>query len=160
MPQMQAVHTDGHEGSGEAITHGAGGLFANPRALIWRRRDWPHAVASLNALHAQARRSHVQGKWFDWTLIQIPELLLERGAALLLLQGQSLSQLLIPNHELVDLEGRTYQVAHLLLRVDPWEAWRAQPRLTGLVLVRLGPLPAGINPTELLATLAQDSASA
>lgn len=158
MSQMQTVHTDGHEGAGESIAGTSRGLFKSPGALIWRRRDWPSPVASLNAISVKSLRSQVRQKWFDWNLVAVPELMLERNAALLLLQGQSLSQVLIPNHELVDAEGRTYQLAHLLLRVEPWTVWLPQPRLTGLVLAELGPLPAGINPTELLATLAADSA--
>lgn len=158
MPQVQEVHAQDYEGPGSSASASARWLFKSPGALIWNRRDWQHPLGSLSTLNAEAKRSQVQRRWFDWTLIEIPELVLERSAALLLLQGQRLTDLLIPNHELIDPQGRTYQVAHLLLRVDPWEAWRAVPRLTGLVLAQLGPLPAGISPTELLATLATESA--
>ncbi len=160
MPEMQKVHADGHSIAGEGAAGAPRGLFESPGALIWQRRDWPRALGSLDSLRSELRRSQVQQRWFDWTLVEIPELKLERGAALLLLQGQSLSQLLIPNHEILDPQGRAYQIAHLILRVDPWEAWRAPPRLTRLVLAKLGVLPPGISPTELLATLAHESAPA
>ncbi len=160
MPQVQEVLADDHEGSGVTRAATAHWLFAPSGALIWRRRDWPLPVGSLDELDVVARRSQVRGSWFDWSLVRVPELRLERGAALLLLQGQRLSDLLIPNHELVEPSGRAEQLAHVLLRVDPWEVWRAAPRLTGLVLARLGSLPLGVPPTELLATLAMDSAPA
>lgn len=104
-------------------------------------------------------RTHVHGKWLSWMRIDIPELVLERGAALLLLQGMQLTQLLIPNHSVELGETRT-QLAHLILRVDPWEMWRPVATLTNLVLAQLGEVPPGISPTELLAALASDSAPA
>lgn len=135
-------------------------LFKSPGTLTWCRRDWTQPVGSLDVLNAEARRGQVRQGWFSWTRVHIPELLIERQAALLLLQGEHLTSLLIPNHELVDPQGRTYQLAHLILRVDPWEPWRAPSRLTNLVLAQLEQAPAGTPPTELLAALAADSAPA
>lgn len=160
MPPMQEILAEDRPGSAPTNTSPARRFFAPPGSLIWNRRDWPHPLGSLSELHVEHRRSNVQGRWFDWTLVRIDELVLERGAALLLLQGQRLTDLLIPNHELIDPAGGVHQVAHLLLRVDAWSAWQPVPKLTGLTLARLGPLPIGIPPTELLAVLATDSAPA
>lgn len=104
-------------------------------------------------------RTLVHDKWLSWVRIDIPELVLERGAALLLLQGIQLTQLLIPNHT-VELGETRVQLAHLILRVDPWEMWRPVSVLTNLVLAQLGEVPPGISPTEVLAALAADSALA
>ena len=159
MPQMQEVLAGDHESAGAATASAAQRLFQSPGTLIWQRKDWPNPIGSLSTLHTTAKRSSVRGLWFDWNRIDIPELVLERHAAILLLQGQSLSQLLIPNHELV-YNGKAFSIAHLILRTDPWQLWQPVPRLTGLVLAQLGELPRGIPPTELLATLAADSAPA
>lgn len=159
MSQMQEVHAQNFEGTGASVAAAAEGLFESPGALVWRRKDWAEPVGSCSVVDLTHKRTKAAGRWVSWARVSIPELTLERGAALLLLQGQSLSRVLIPNHELVAPSG-TYQVAHLLLRVDPWELWRPVPRLTGLVLARLGEVPMGIPPTELLASLAADSALA
>jgi hypothetical protein len=104
-------------------------------------------------------RARVHDKWLAWVRIDIPELVLERSAALLLLQGMQLTQLLIPNHSVELGETRT-QLGHLILRVDPWQVWRPVPVLANLVLAQLGEVPPGLSPTEVLAALVSDSAPA
>jgi hypothetical protein len=135
--------------------------FKSPGGLTWYRSDWPSPVATFNDLSSVAMSSPVRSEWVQWNRIEIPELLLERAAALLMLQGMKLSQLLIPNHSVgctdPSVGDRRVQLAHLILRVDPWDVARPVPRLTGLVLANLGPVPRGIQPTELLAALAADS---
>jgi len=156
---MQEVLAQDHQGARATAPATAEGLFKSPGQVIWRRSDWPNPVASFDFMQTAAMRANVQGKWLSWMRVDIPELVLERTTALLLLQGKSLSQLLIPNHS-VELGETRVQLAHLLLRVDPWEPWRPVSRLTGLVLAQLGEVPAGISPTELLAALVSDSAPA
>ena len=158
MSQMQEVHARSADGADATGSATASGLFKSPGALIWRRRDWQDPVGSFATINIEARRAEVRSSWFDWNFIEIPELLLERQAALLLLQGQRLSDLLIPNHEVVDPMGTTHQVAHLILRVDPWKMYQPVPKLTGLVLARLGALPLGVPPTEVLSALVSSSA--
>lgn len=156
---MQEVLAEDRAGAGAAAPATTEGLFKSPGQIIWRRSDWPNPVASFSNMSTESMRAHVNGKWLSWVRIDIPELVLERGAALLLLQGKSLSQLLIPNHS-VELGETHVQLAHLLLRVDPWEPWRPVSRLTGLVMAQLGEVPAGISPTEMLAALISDSTPA
>lgn len=160
MPQVQEVLTGDHAGSGAAAPSAASRLFKSPGTLSWQRRDWPSPLGSFDNINFARKRTEVGHRWVTWVRVDIPELLLARGASLLLLQGQSLSQLLIPNHELVYEGGGVSHVAHLILRVDPWRLWEPVPRLTGLVLAKLGEVPKGIPPTELLAALASDSAPA
>lgn len=162
MPQMQTSLAGDSRSPAATRSSATERLFAYPGNLIWYRSDWPSPVASFNEINATSRRSPVRGEWVRWSRIEIPELLLERAAALLLLQGMKLSQLLIPNHSIgyrptpgAD-EVRT-QLAHLVLRTNPWDSTGPVPRLTGLVLAQLGPVPRGIQPTELLAALATDS---
>lgn len=157
MSQMQTLQDADHASAGAAAAARAGGLFESAGQIVWRRSDWPRPVASFNVLQTTQRRTQVRDKWVDWVQVEIPELLLERSAALLLLQGERLSQLLIPNHS-IEVGGTRMSIAHLLLRVDPWEVWRPAPCLTGLMLAQLGSVPTGIAPTELLAALASDSA--
>lgn len=159
MPQMQKVHARSANGANTAGAAPVSGLFESPGALSWCRRDWQEPVGFFDTVNVEARRAEVRGSWFDWSFIEIPELRLGRQAALLLLQGQRLSDLLIPNHEVIHPMGRT-QIAHLILRVDPWKMYQPVPRLTGLVLARLGQLPLGAPPTEVLAALASSSAPA
>ena len=162
MPQMQTSLAGDSRSPAAARASTSEGLFKSPGGLIWYRSDWPRPVASFNEVSTVALSSPVRGEWVQWTRIEIPELLLERAAALLMLQGMPLSQLLIPNHSIgyrptPDAEEVRMQLAHLLLRVDPWDVTRAVPRLTGLVLAQLGKLPLGLQPTEVLAALAADS---
>lgn len=108
------------------------------------------------------KRSSVRGNWFTWQAIRIRRLRLSQQAALLLLQGQALSAILIPNHLarpplLSGMEPLT--LGHVLLRVAPWEYWRPVPILEDLVIAKLGELPDGLSASEVLAALAQDSAA-
>lgn len=165
MPQMQTTFSGDQQSATAARASASDRLFKNPGGLTWYRSDWSSPLGKFNELNAAVKSSLVGDHWVEWNWIEIPELLLERSAALLLLQGMPLSQLLIPNH----MVGYTLdpavgelrdQLAHLILRVDPWEVWRPTPRLTGLVLAKLGEVPRGVTPTELLAALASDSAPA
>lgn len=156
---MQEVLVEDCEGSGNSAPATSEGVFTCPGQIVWRRSDWPSPVASFNDMSTERIRTQVQDKWLSWVRVDLPELVLERSAALLLLQGIQLTQLLIPNHS-VEVGATRTQLAHLILRVDPWEMWRPIPKLTNLVLAKLGEVPLGISPTEVLAALVSDSAPA
>lgn len=131
----------------------------------WCRQDWPTPVGSFSTLHGNDVASHVGEFVVKWRRFEIPEFWLTQLAALLLLQGMSLSQLLIPGNflrtETPNNQGTQVHgpLAHLLLRVDPWEAWQPLPRLTNLVLARLDEIPQELEPQQVLAALARDSSS-
>jgi hypothetical protein len=107
-------------------------------------------------------RSQVRGMFFDWAKVDFPRLRLSHKSALLLLQGQALSAILIPNHVLRFSSGGrevNAQAGHVLLRCNPWEYYLSVPELTGVVVAKLGEIPEGIGSSEVLAALAQDSAA-
>lgn len=159
MSQMQTILAEGDasaDGSGPSCTKG---VFASPGEVIWYRSDWASPVASFSDVKVTRTRSKIRDRWVHWACVRIPELNLERTAALQLLQGMSTTQLLIPNHYVLFGEHRQ-QLAHQVIRVDSWEFWRPVPRLTGLVLANLADVPRGVHPTEVLASLAADSALA
>lgn len=156
---MQETHDANYEGAGGATSTTAEGLFKCPGQVVWKRSDAVYPIASFNLMSTRHMRARVADKWMSWIKVDIPELELERASALLLLQGMSLTQLLIPNHT-VEMGETRLQLAHLILRVDPWEMWRPPPKLTGLVLAQLGAVPPGVSPTALLAALVSDSAPA
>ncbi len=136
------------------------GVFASSLKIVWDRRDWDCCVGSFHELELGLRESSVDGASVRWTRFRIPELLLSRKAAMLVLQGMALPQLLIPNHFLHPADNffDRKECAHLLLRADPWEPWHSRPRLAGLVLARLDSVPDGLDPQAVLAALARDSA--
>ncbi len=159
MPQVQEVLAENHEGSATTGAEAPQRLFKNPGIARWLRADWASPVGTLRDVVVTIKRSKVSQGWLTWRLVHIPEFLLERRAALLLLQGQRLSDILIPNHQLdIGLGQVPFPIAHQILRVDPFEAWRPVPRLTNLALAYLEDVPAGARPTEVLAVLATDSA--
>lgn len=109
-------------------------------------------------------RSEVRGEYFSWAKVVFPRLRLSHKSALLLLQGQALSAILIPNHVLKrqSFSGEpvvTATAGHVLLRCNPWEYYLSVPELTGVVVAKLGEIPEGIGSSEVLAALAQDSAA-
>lgn len=161
MPELQESDVGGDDGAGAQGAGSAQGLFENHREMIWSRSDWARPVGWLPEINTDLRRSEVRGLQFHWYRVDVPLLRLSHNAALLMLQGKRLGEVLIPNHSVrvPDTERPGVPVAHVLLRVDPWEYWRSVPTLTGLVLARLGELPAGLGSAEVLAALAQDSAA-
>ncbi len=159
MSQMQTILAEDHASADAAGPSSAKGLFSHPGEMIWHRRDWAAPVGSLSNISIVRTRSKVRDRWVSWACVRIAEFMLERNAALQLLQGMSPTQLLIPNHYVL-FDGKQHQLAHQVIRIDRWEFWQPVPRLTGLVLANLGDVPRGVHPTELLAALATDSAPA
>ena len=135
-------------------------ILVDPGEVKWMRTDWMNPVGAFIHSTTRFRTVEVREHKINWTSVEIDEFWLGHQAALLLLQGMPLSNLLIPNHRLVHADfERPLQVAHVVLRVRPWEYWRARPVLQGLMLVALGDIPDGLSPSEVLAALAFDSAA-
>jgi len=137
----------------EGILEGAG-------EIEWYRTDWGRAAGTMPS-YSMRRIAHASRSIsFFWDLVEIPELYLCHKAALLLLQGQKLSSILIPNHELRRGVYRSGDpVAHVLLRVDPWDYCLPSPVLTGLKLAHLSEIPEELAPMEVLEILVAGSAT-
>ncbi len=161
MPELQESDAGSDVGSGAQSTRATQRVFQNHREMIWSRTDWAQPVGWLPSLSTERCTSEVRELKFQWVKVSVPLLRLSHNTTLLMLQGKRLSELLIPNHavRLPDQPPPGVPVAHVLLRVDPWEYWSSTPTLTGLVLARLGELPAGLSSSEVLAALVQDSAA-
>lgn len=135
------------------------GFRQSANDIVWHRRDWgQNPVGHLNTIETERRTSVVRDLKFSWIAIQVPKLRLTQRSALLLLQGQALSSILIPNH-FIKFQATETQLGHVLLRVDPWKYWLSVPELTGLLIAKLGEIPDGISSSEALAALVQDSAA-
>lgn len=160
MSDMQTLQDGSSHDAGAASNTEAEGILQSSNEIVWARRDWDKPLGVFHSATSVRRTSSVGGASFHWVRIRIPELLLGHRATILLLQGMSLSKLLIPNHEwqLAGTETRV-ELGHIVLRVDPWEYWRPRPTLTGLVIASLGEIPAELLAADVLAALAADSAT-
>lgn len=160
MPDMQTLQDGSSHSSGASSDTEAQGILEGPGEIIWARRDWDKPLGVFHSATSAPRVSNVGGLSFSWVRIHVPQLLLGHRAAILLLQGMSLTKLLIPNHEwrLPNSETRV-ELGHLVLRVDSWEYWHSRPALTGLVLASLHKIPAELAAADVLGALAADSAT-
>lgn len=138
------------------------GFFADPGEVILERTDWVNPVGFFMDPTVSLKKSVVRGESFEWYAVRIKRLRLSQQAALLLLQGQPLSSILIPNNRArppLASGMEPINLGHVLLRVAPWEYWRPVPVLEDVVIAKLGDLPEGISSSEVLAALVQDSAA-
>lgn len=159
MSQLQESFPSNHLGAGAASTPAGEGLGEGAHPITWGRADWARPVGYFNEVHVKRQFSTVRGMSFTWELVHVPLFWLEHRAAVLLLQGQPLTALLIPNQAVRAPGGPVMQqFAHVLLRTDPWEFWGSAPQLTNLKFARLGEIPAGLSSAEVLAELAELSA--
>lgn len=158
MPELQTSDTPHYFRATATDTASREGLRENPHEVVWARTDWEKPVGHFTDLSVEAMRSTLHDQSFFWSAVRIASLQLSHRAALLLLQGQPLSGILVPNHFILGSDGSRQQLGHVLLRVDPWRYWLPSPVLTGLVLARLGELPDGVSSSEVLAELAQRTA--
>lgn len=129
--------------------------------MTWARRDWAQPVGYFDEISQQFVETRVGDHVIFWARVLVPELRLSRRAALLLLQGMPLGQLLLPNQDLRFSEGgpTMWEAIHLVLRVDPWKYYVPVPRLSGLVLAVLERVPDALSPEEILAAVAANSAA-
>jgi hypothetical protein len=157
---MQTLQVGSSLSAAAASANSAEGFQQSSNEIVWARRDWAFPLGSFHAVKSVRRTATVGTTTFDWVRIFIPQLFLGHRAAILLLQGMSLTKLLIPNHEWRVSECEwPFEIGHLVLRVDSWEYWRQRPVLTNLVLAGLGEIPAELSAVDVLGTLAADSAT-
>lgn len=161
MSELQASVTESNESTDASPVALCEGFCSASGEVILERTDWAAPVGFFTELRTKRIRSSVRGFYFDWVRVDLPRLRLAHKAALLLLQGQTLSAILIPNHRVVATwlgSGETHHtLGHVLLRCDPWQYYLAVPALTGVTIAKLGEIPDGISSAEVLAVLAQDS---
>jgi hypothetical protein len=164
MSELQEGDVEGDRLTATAASAICKGFCPSPGEVTWARTDWDSPVGFFSAMHVSNRRSVVRDMPFDWARVDFPRLRLAHKAALFLLQGQSLSAILIPNHQLrlapeAGAGSAVYTAGHVLLRCDPWDYTLAVPELTRVVVAKLGEIPDGVSSSEVLAALAHDSAT-
>jgi len=163
MPELQESHADDHGRASSASNALCEGFCPASGEVTWARTDWESPVGFFKNLKVQSRRVVVRDVTLDWVKVEFPRIRLAHKAALLLLQGQALSAILIPNHVLrlpsPDGAYMDYTAGHVLLRCNPWDYTLPVPELTGVVIAKLGEIPDGISSAEVLAALAHDSAA-
>jgi hypothetical protein len=163
MPELQEsdASSDGLPAA-ETVTR-CEGVCPVAGEVIWERSDWDSPVGFFSLMKVVNKRSKVRDHYIDWACVRFPRVRLAHKAALLLLQGQALSSILIPNHALrvpQDSAGAgLYTAGHVLLRCNPWDLTLPVPELTGVVVAKLGEIPDGISSAEVLAALVHDSAA-
>jgi len=124
----------------------------------WLRDDWPSPVGYIDELSMTNRKAIVQGEELDFVRIEVSKMRLSHMAALRILQGAKLSDVLIPNHRLSfgDIT-KARPTAHLVVHVGPWEPWLFPMCLRDLVLVKLREVPERLSPQDVLGALAEDA---
>jgi hypothetical protein len=160
MPNLQTLFNESENSTPATTAPGPERICKGSGEIDWYRTDWGRAAGVITSF-AFERRTHVSGSLrLDWGLVEISTMYLSHKAALLLLQGQKLSDILIPNHELRRGANRiTGPLAHVLLRVDSWKYWQSRPALTGLKLAHLREIPDGLSSAEVLEILVAGSVS-
>lgn len=159
MSQLQESLPESHSSPGATYSAAGERLGEGTHKVTWGRADWAHPVGYFDEVITARKFSTLRGISFTWELVHLPLFWLEHRTAILLLQGQPLTALLIPNQSVCTPQGSEMrQFAHVLLRADPWEYWRSAPQLTNLKFARLGEIPAGLSSSEVLAELAERSA--
>lgn len=156
---MQTTPNDGYKRASACHADATDGFFHNPKMNEWRRADWSVRVGVFPGMQVSVQTKEFQQGLLQWQRVVLPVLYLHRKATLLLLQGKSLAQILIPGHHVYTPEGPIGPVAHTLVRVDPWEYWLTHPRLTGLVLSNFLHIPVALPVEESLSAVAEDSLS-
>jgi hypothetical protein len=160
MPNLQTLHTEGEIRPATASPAAPEGLLEGAGEIDWYRTDWGRSAGTITSFSFTRRTYECGSLSFIWGLVEIPVLHLEHKAALLLLQGQKLTDILIPNHELRQGAQRLAgPIGHVLLRVDPWKYWQSRPTLTGLKLAYLREIPDELAPAEVLGILVAGSAA-
>lgn len=166
---MQKIQDAGDGGALSSDPAEAPGLYESADRVTWERSDWLEPVGYLYQLDFEVFlfewtasgfvRRHVPYETridLDVTIVSIPRLRLTHRAALLLLQGHGLSNILIPNHRLrADDDTEITKLVHMVVKVDPWSPYSPPPVLTNLKLAALNKVPPDVTPETVLATLVQ-----
>lgn len=157
VPQLQTSQDDGGHGA-EATTASSGERLRlhSQGVAIWERSDWPQPVGHLSDLTLSRQEIDLPAGKLVFIRVEIRSFQLSHMATVRLLQGAKLSDVLIPNHNLV-IGERSRPAAHLVTCVGAWEPWQTPPTLRDLVLAELVTVPDGLSPQEVLGILAEDA---
>lgn len=164
MPIVQEIPYAGADSARVADTGVTPRFLGGAHALSWNRLDWNVPVGAFSDFKSCRHELEVEGVALVWWSFTIAEFYLGHRAAMFLLQGQRLSDLLLPSHcvsrATADGSVTHYgEVGQLLLRVDPWEYWRPRPALTGLRLATVEAVPSGLAYEKVVGALAAASAA-
>lgn len=154
---MQTFHVEDNNRPVCSIRPRPEGICTSPEQVVeqyaWRRHDWPKPLATFDTVEIFVRTIKVREHVLDVDLLHFSPLRVGHTAALRILQGQTLSNLLVPNHYIAQAgrdEGEPY--GHLIVQHDAWLPWASPPTLTGLVMARLYDVP-DVPADEVLAAV-------
>lgn len=157
---MQAIQDAGAYGATPSDAANAEGVLLDPDDMTWLRRDWPVPVGTFSKFTVEEHRTEVEGHLLHWWAFEVGALHLGHRAAMYLLQGLSLSNLLLPSHYIQRADGTFYgEVGQLVLRVDPWNYRLPRPVVTGLIVVTVEPPPQDFAPEKVLEVLVAATAA-
>lgn len=102
--------------------------------LIWSRSDWPEPVGCARSCLITTHSEEALG--LTWDNLRFSDFFLSHRAALFILQGMKLSDLLIPNHILTDRRGSESPAAHFVM-MALWAPELSPPILRNLILSKV-----------------------
>jgi hypothetical protein len=128
--------------------------------MMWLRRDWNVPVGTFSSFTTRQQQANVDGHLLRWWSFKVDRLHISHRSAMHLLQGRTLSDLLLPSHY-IQKDGGEYfgEVGQLVLRVDPWNYWLPRPVVTGLTVVTVELPPQELALEKVLEALVAASAS-
>lgn len=161
---MSSMQTQQDAGSNSTTATGAAAtrrVLHDTDNMTWGRRDWNVPVGTFSSFAVVQHDSLVDGYSLRWWSFKVDRLHLSHRAALHLLQGVSLSNLLLPSHYIQRLDGSESfgEVGQLVLRVDPWNYWLPRPVVTGLIVATVELPPQELALEKVLEALVAASAS-
>lgn len=136
---MQTQQDAGENGASATSAATAKRILNDTDNMMWSRRDWDVPVGTFAEFTTKRHCTRVGGHSLQWWSFRVDRLHLSHRSALHLLQGLSLSSLLLPSHcvQKADSSEVFGEVGQLVLRVDPWRYWLPRPVVTGLVVVTM-----------------------
>ena len=153
---MQAVQDNGNERSGNATTTAPEGLYEDPDGIVWGRTDWDTPVGVCSRISIVPRSVRIDGFVFYWRRVHVASLRLSHKAALFLLQGVGLSDLLLPNHRISWAGGSVEMPYRLLLKSERFQPWEPLPSLSGLIFASFDNVPENVDQNCVLDALVKD----
>lgn len=161
MPSMQAQQDASSNGTSFTGAATAQRILHDTDNMMWSRRDWDVPVGTFAAFRTVQHDSVVEGHLLRWWSFRVEKLHVSHRAAMYLLQGLSLSDLLLPSHYVQRADGSEVfgEVGQLVLRVDPWNYWLPRPVVTGLTVATVELPPPELALEKVLEALVAASAS-
>jgi hypothetical protein len=161
VPSMQAQQDAGSNSTAFTDAATAQRILHDTDNMMWSRKDWNVPVGTFSAFQTKQHDTSVEGHLLRWWSFKVDRLHLSHRATMYLLQGISLSNLLLPSHYIQKMDGSEVfgEVGQLVLRVDPWNYWLPRPVVTGLTVVTVELPPRELALEKVLEALVAASAS-